>query len=363
MATRRHFFSQNMNPLNFTCPTLRGLLAGAILWSALPAAAAFVDVLELPAAASALAARTLVNGLAVAGKRLVAVGQRGHIVLSDDGGASWRQAAVPVSADLVAVQFPSALHGWAVGHDGVVLHSADGGLHWQRQLDGRAIAALLLRSYGGDGVDAGVRTAAQRLAAQGADQSLLDVWFDDERNGFVVGAFGLILHTGDGGASWQPWLERAANPNGYHLNAVRGIDGDTLIAGEQGTLLRLKHGAARFEALATPYQGSYFGLAGAAGTLLAYGLRGHAYRSTDHGLSWNKIDTGLQVGLTAATTLRDGRLALVSQAGQVLLSADGGASFQPLRPALPGPVSAVAAAGDGAIVLGGLRGLRRQPLR
>ncbi|WP_332852175.1 WD40/YVTN/BNR-like repeat-containing protein [Duganella sp. S19_KUP01_CR8] len=352
-----------MNPLNCTSRTLRGLLAGAILLSSSLSAASYVDVLELPAVASPLAARALVNGLAVAGKRLVAVGQRGHIVLSDDGGASWRQAGVPLSADLVAVQFPSALHGWAVGHDGVVLHSADGGLHWQRQLDGRAIAALLLRSYDSDTADAGVRAAARRLAAQGADQSLLDVWFDDERNGFVVGAFGLILHTGDGGASWQPWLERVANPNGYHLNAVRGVDGDTLIAGEQGTLLKLNRGAARFDAIATPYQGSYFGLAGGPGTLLAYGLRGHAYRSTDRGLSWHKIDTGLQVGLTAAATLRDGRLALVSQAGQVLLSADGGASFLPLRPASPGPVSAVAVADDGAIVLGGLRGLRRQPLR
>lgn len=344
--------------------TVRALLPGAILLLSLPvAAASHVDVLDLPAAASPLAARALINGLAVAGKRLVGVGQRGHIVYSDDGGVHWRQAHVPVSVDLVAVQFPDPQQGWAVGHDGVVLHSNDGGVNWRRRLDGRAIAALLAAAYAGRDADAGARAAARRLAAQGADQSLLDVWFDSGRSGFVIGAFGLILHTGDGGASWQPWLDRIANPNGYHLNAVRTIGGDTLIAGEQGTLLKLSRDGTRFDAVATPYQGSYFGLTGNAGALIAYGLRGNAFRSTDHGASWHRIETGLQVGLTAAATLMDGRLALVSQAGQVLLSADGGASFESSLEAISGPVSAAAAIDNGGMVLGGLRGLRRQPLR
>ena len=344
--------------------TLRCLLAGAMLsWSPHSAAASYVDVLDLPAMASPLAARALINGVAVAGKRLVAVGQRGHIVYSDDGGASWLQSRVPVSTDLVAVQFPSARQGWAVGHDGIVLHSTDGGVNWRRQLDGRLIAAQLLGSYDHDGIDEAVRAAAKRLAAQGADQSLLDVWFDSERSGFVVGAFGLILHTADGGASWQPWLERVANPNGFHLNAIRGIDGDTWIAGEQGTVLKLAAGGARFDVVATPYQGSYFGLGGGPGSLLVYGLRGNAFRSTDRGMRWSRVETGLQVGLVAAAALTDGRMALVSQAGQVLLSADGGASFQPLRQALPGPVSSAAALDSNGIVLGGPRGLRLQQLR
>ena len=353
------FFAQNMKSI--AC-TVNALLVCAVLSPAAASAApaGYVDVLDQASAASPLASRALINGLAVAGKRLVGVGQRGHIVYSDDQGASWRQAGVPVASDLTAVHFPTPLLGWAVGHDGVVLHSEDGGASWTRQLDGRAVAALLSRAYDHDGADAGVRAAATRLAAQGADQPLLDVWFDNARSGFVVGAFNLIFHTDDGGASWQPWLERVANPNGYHLNAVRTIAGDTWIAGEQGTLLKLAAGGGRFDAVKAPYQGSYFGIAGDAAALLAYGLRGHAWRSIDHGLSWSKVATGLQMGLTAAATLPDGRLALVSQAGQVLLSADHGASFQPLRGVAPGPVAAVAADGGG-IVLGGPRGLRRVP--
>ena len=81
-----------------------------------------------------------------AGARLVAVGERGSILLSDDSGVSWRQAKVPVSVTLTAVQFPNAKAGWAVGHLGVVLHSADGGETWAKQLDGREAASLVLEA-------------------------------------------------------------------------------------------------------------------------------------------------------------------------------------------------------------------------
>jgi len=102
---------------------------------ALPLAAAasgnFRDVLDTPARASAYAAKSLLSGVANAGQRVVAVGQRGHIVYSDDGGQTWLQAKVPVSTDLTAVFFASPTHGWAVGHGGVVIvsYAADLYLH------------------------------------------------------------------------------------------------------------------------------------------------------------------------------------------------------------------------------------------
>ena len=160
---------------------------------------AAVDALDLPATRSALAPRSLLNGLARAGDRVVAVGQRGHVLYSDDAGVNWQQAEVPVSSDLVAVSFPSASSGWAVGHDGVIIHTSDAGATWSRQLDGRSAGALMLETYPEDasGKDAKNASAlheqAQRFAAQGAENPFLDVWFADERNGFVVGAFGLIL--------------------------------------------------------------------------------------------------------------------------------------------------------------------------
>lgn len=337
------------------------MLVGALL---LPAGAAhcanFNDVLDVPATASSLAAHALINGLARAGERIVGVGQRGHIVFSDDQGKRWTQAKVPLSSDLIAVHFPSARQGWAVGHDGVILHSGDAGASWTRQLDGRASGALIDRYYSHADVSDAMRADAGNLAAHALDNPFLDVWFENDKSGFVVGAFNMILHTDDGGVSWQPWMERTDNPKGLHLNAIRPVGQDLYIVGEQGLVRKLAKGGARFESVPTPYQGSYFGIIGSRGATIAFGLRGNAYRSLDGGGSWQKVTTGLQVGLTAAVLLPDARLALISQAGQVLLSADDGASFQPLKQAASRPTSAVAIGAAGQLVLAGVRGARIQ---
>jgi photosystem II stability/assembly factor-like uncharacterized protein len=342
------------------------LTAATVSIAALAAAAgggAWRDVLDTPALQSPLAPRALLNGLARAGGRVVAVGQRGHVLLSDDAGASWRQADVPVSSDLVAVSFPDEMHGWAVGHDGVVLHSADGGATWNRQLDGVRAGALLVEHYqrpAGPADDpkraAALLDEAKRFAAQGAETPLLDVWFADRSNGYVVGAFGLALRTVDGGATWQPLLHALDNPKGLHLYAVRGIGADVYIVGEQGLALKLDRDGGRFRALALPYQGTLFGLAGHARAIVAHGLRGTALRSTDGGASWQPVPTGLQVGLTGSATDADGRFVLVSQAGHVLVSRDDGASFSALKLERPLPAAAVIAAGKGALVVAGPRG-------
>lgn len=354
------FFLQNMKNHSWI---MRSLLAGALLMS-VPAVrcATFQDVLDLPSASSKIAERSLINGMAQAGMRLVGVGQRGHILFSDDQGKSWAQAKVPVSSDLVAVHFPTPQQGWAVGHDGIVLHTSDAGVSWSKQLDGRSAAASMNTYYSRFDFSENWRLEAKRMLEQGPDKPFLDVWFEDEKNGFVVGAFNLIFHTEDGGLSWQPWADRTANPEAFHLNAIRAVGEDLFIVGEHGLVLKKSKGSARFEALKTPYQGSFFGLVGSANALIVYGLRGNAYRSIDQGLSWQKIETGLALGLTAASLLPDGRFVLLSQGGHVLLSRDQGASFQMLKQARPAPTSAVIAVGNSALLVGGARGVRVQAL-
>jgi photosystem II stability/assembly factor-like uncharacterized protein len=314
------------------------------------------DVLDTPALKSPLAARSLVNGLALAGQRVVAVGQRGQVLLSDDQGKSWQQADVPVSADLVAVSFPTADNGWAVGHDGVVLASSDAGRTWTRQLDGRTMGDVLIKHYTASG-DAKWLAEAKRFAAQGAENPLLDVWFDDARNGTVVGAFGLVLRTADGGKTWQPLMDATDNPKALHLYAVRRVGGDLYVAGEQGLLLKLDRTSGRFVAISIPYQGTLFGVVGNDRVVLAFGLRGNVVRSTDHGRTWGSVSTGVPVGLTAGTLDERGRIVLASQAGHVLVSADDGATFAPLKTERAPPAAAVTSAGAGTLVLGGPRGI------
>lgn len=333
---------------------------GAVAAATAPATAA-ADVLKTPAAASALAQRALINGLAKAGSRLVAVGQRGHILYSDNGGQSWNQAKVPVSSDLTAVSFPSAQQGWAVGHDGVVLHTQDGGANWTLQLDGSAAAQAVLAHLTTQGADGRALEDARRLVEQGPDKPFLDVWFEDDARGFVVGAFGLIFQTIDGGKNWLPAQASVDNPRGFHLNAIRPSGGATYIVGEQGMVLRRAPGAARFTPVNVAYKGSFFGVTGNDDAVMVYGLRGNAYRSADQGATWQKIETGLQAGLTAAT-VNGKQFTLVSQGGQVLLSEDSGATFSKVAGARPGPVSAALVLDKDNMLLGGARGLRAQSL-
>ncbi|KRU85364.1 MULTISPECIES: WD40/YVTN/BNR-like repeat-containing protein [Pseudomonas aeruginosa group] len=339
----------------------------AVLAGAVTAQPAFVAPMDVPAPASALALKAPLNALVVAGQRLVVAGQRGHILYSDDG-QSWTQAAVPVSSDLNALAFPNPQQGWAVGHEGVILHSADGGHSWTRQLDGPRIAELLQRQYGRpanpDDPDAArLQHEAELAVAQGADKPLLDVWFEDDKRGYAIGAFNLILRTEDGGQHWTPWLDRVENPRGMHLYAMRPAAGTLFMVGEQGLVLKFDARQQRFRALELPYQGTLFGIVGTPEVVLVYGLRGNALRSTDGGASWHKVQTGTDAGLNTGTVLADGSIVLGSQSGELLRSTDQGASFHPLKVARAAPNFAVAAAPGAKVALVGLGGVRLESLQ
>ncbi|HJV86938.1 MAG TPA: YCF48-related protein [Noviherbaspirillum sp.] len=352
-------------------PRFTSVLAALLAAFPLVAGAApFRDVLDTPAKDSRLASRSLLNAVARAGKRLVAVGQRGHIIFSDDGGNSWRQAKVPVSADLVAVSFPTPQKGWAVGHDGVVLHSEDGGISWTKQLDGRAVGKLMVSYYEERAAkgsltspEAALLDETRRIASQGAENSFLDVWFANESTGFIVGAFNLIFRTADGGRTWEPWFHRTENPKRLHLYAIREAAGELYISGEQGIVLKLDQSRNRFVALNTGYGGTFFGLAGSDDAVIVYGLRGNAFRSTDGGKQWHKIEAGLQDGITGAASCGGRQLILVSQSGHVLASDDAGENFRHTKLEQAVPASAALCIGGNVAVIAGTRGITIQAFK
>lgn len=294
------------------------LVAGA--WVAAAQGGASVDVLDRGSGKVVAVARGMVSGVASQGGRLVAVGPRGLILLSEDGGVKWRQVASPVAADLVTVRFVGPATAWAVGHDSVALRSVDGGASWERMLDGRAVLRLLNESASrSDAMQREIgRTMAQSATKDVWPAPLLDIRFSaDGQNGFAVGAFGLILRTIDGGRRWETWLDRAENERRYHLYALAGNDGNVYIAGEQGMVLRLDAAGQRFVRVETPYNGSFFGIDQVGSRLVAYGLRGNAFVSQDGGRQWQKIETGTDANLVTAVARGDSLL-LVSQSGDVL---------------------------------------------
>lgn len=298
-----------------------------------------------------------------AGERIVAVGERGSIVVSDDGGARWRQVPSPVSATLTGVQFASAKSGWAIGHYGVVLGTRDGGETWTLLLDGRRAAQATLDAAkalaDGSAVSHKRLADAQRLVADGPDKPFLDLHFFDDQVGFVVGAYNLILRTQDGGKQWQSIADRLDNPKGLHLYAI-AAEGTTLyIAGEQGLLLRSDDSGTQFQRLAPPYAGSLFALrpVGRDGVVVA-GLRGNAFVSDDRGLHWRTLAGAPPVSFVAAFTTTEG-VQLLNQAGQRFV-VRGDQLAASAAPALP-PVSGALPLNSHQWLMLTLQGLVRQP--
>ena len=340
---------------------LRSLAACLTLALATSAAAAggFKDPLDVGAQPSSLATKSLLQAVARAGDRLVAVGQRGHIVTSSDAGTTWQQATVPISSDLTAVFFATARKGWAVGHDGVILATQDGGTTWKLQLDGpranRAIVEDLARKPATEANKA-LLAEAVRNVALGADKPFLDVWFADERTGYAIGAYNLIFRTEDGGVTWAPWFDRTDNPKLLNLYAIRPASGALFIAGEAGLVLKLDPAAQRFRAVELPYSGALFGVTGDGANVVVFGLRGNALRSEDAGKTWKKADTSLVASIVASTSAGQA-IVLADTSGRVSRSSDGGRTWQPERVAAPMLVAGIADAGKGRIALAGTRGV------
>jgi photosystem II stability/assembly factor-like uncharacterized protein len=286
---------------------------------------------------SAKAQRSALLDIVSLDKRLVTVGDRGHILFSDDNGETWTQAKVPTKQMLTAVFFLDETHGWAVGHDAQILASTDGGATWIKQFED-----------------------LEREAP------LLDIWFKDSNNGFAVGAYGALLATTDGGATWDDVSDRLDNEDAYHLNAIVEVkDSGLFIVGEQGAMFRSPDWGQSWEQLESPYEGSLFGALGTgeAGAVLVYGLRGHLFRSADFGSTWERVSLktasngDLEFGLANGTLFKDGSIIIVGHGGSVLRSIDNGHTFsvqnRPDRLSLAG----VAMDSNGRLILVGQGGV------
>jgi len=259
--------------------------------------------LVAPAAHVPHALRATMLASTRAGTRIVAVGDHGIVLLSDDGGKTHRQARhVPVDVPLTSVAFVDERRGWAVGHWGVVLQTDDGGETWRLQRIDTAV-----------------------------DRPLFAVHFFDAKQGVAVGLWSLVLVTDDGGLHWSavelqaPEGARRADLN--LLGLFSDARGRLFAPAEKGMVLRSDDRGRHWRYLSTGYTGSFWtGVAPSDGALLVAGLRGSMYRSTDDGQTWQRIDTHSKSSVTALAAA--GRVVVgVGLDGLVLRSEDAGASF------------------------------------
>jgi photosystem II stability/assembly factor-like uncharacterized protein len=270
-----------------------------------------------------LAARPVMLDAVEAGARMVAVGDRGTVLVSTDV-STWTQSRVPTRSMLTAVTAVGDAV-WAAGHDTVIVHSPDGGTTWVRQHFARG------------------------------DTPVLDLWFADARRGLAVGAYGLALQTADGGGRWtRVTIDREERHlNGLAAGGARGL----YVAAEDGFVFRSRDGGETWDAVPTPYNGSLFGaVALRDGAVVVFGLRGHVFRSDDEGATWRPLESGTNATLLAGVQTADGRLLIVGLSGTVLVSDDGRRLRLRNRPDRRG-LAAALPLGDGRILLLGEEGI------
>ena len=361
-------------------------LAAAVLLTtfagAFPAFASSTEYALLPAIKTDRALEGLLLDIAHDGRRMLVVGEQGHIFFSDDLGQHWVHADVPVSLAITSVTFAGEDEAWATAHNGFLLHSYDNGSTWRIQLTGSDVARLSLGSIqervealqkAVDEADPDAREdlewvlddtlfaldEATAAIDNGMTTPLLRVWFANDSDGFALGAYGVLLRTRDGGKSWVVDGNRLDNPENYHLyDIARSNAGTLLIVGEAGTLLRSSDNGEMWQRIVTPYEGSYFGAVAASdGSLLIFGLRGNIFRSTDEGETWAAVDTGDNRTLMGGTGGTDGSVVIVGAAGAVLQSNDAGATFRAIPTEGNRVYSGVTIAPDGQVVLVGFGGI------
>lgn len=239
--------------------------------------------------------RIVLMDIGLAGNRLVAVGERGFTLASDDAGKHWKARGTPVDRTLTGVAFKDAKTGVAVGHGATLIRTDDGGEHWTR---------IPMEEAGTD--------------------SLLGVTWLGGDHFIAYGAFGLYFDSVDAGRTWQRHI-LVNDEFDRHISQVIQVGATLVLAAESGTLLRSDDGGTTWTTITSPYQGSYFGATLLkSGALVVFGMRGNVYRSTDLGATWTKIPLDTTVSLMSGRQLADGRLLLVGNAGLLAESRDDG---------------------------------------
>ena len=218
--------------------------------------------------------------------RAFIVGYGGKILETTNGGSTWDVRESGTDVALYAVRFPDDQHGFISGQDGVVLHTGDGGKTWQKQesnavfQDKEGKQPLFLfglwaidadhawvvgdRSILSSTTDGGKTWRARKVAMEAdisggeslaaADPILYDVKFTDAQNGWIVGEFGKIMHTTDGGETWHEQEKSLMEGTGifdlldlptlygvYMLDGQRGV-----AAGIDGHIARTSDGGQRW---------------------------------------------------------------------------------------------------------------------
>jgi len=240
-----------------------------------------------------------------------AVGDNGTILNTMDGGATWGTEQSGTGDNLNAVSFSDADNGWAVGDFGTILHTTDGGSTWTAQASGvhaafNSITFTDLNTgwIGGRGgailhtTDGGATWVIQQ---SGTSDNINGVAFVNATTGWAVSdayedGRSHILYTSDGGLTWADQLSNGlVDQNGYEaaLNSVRFTDPNTgWVVGTGGAIFHTTDGGTTWDAQPSAANVTLLGVTfPQAGSGWIVGAAGTILHTTD-GTTWSREQSG-----------------------------------------------------------------------
>ncbi len=226
----------------------------------------------------------------------LAVGANGTVIKTTNGGLSWQVEAnvAGVTGQLLATQFVSGSTGWAVGEQGTVLQTSDAGETW----------LLQEISTGND---------------------LYAVHFVSPDTGWVAGLNGVIFGTTDGGSDWIPETT-GTNANLYSFEFANSRVG--WVAGSDGTILKTTDGGGSWMALFPNTNRSLFSLSFVDDSVgWAAGSLGAILKTTDGGMNWTSVGSDSVVGLYAVQFISESVGWVAGGVGAISKTTDGGSTW------------------------------------
>jgi photosystem II stability/assembly factor-like uncharacterized protein len=237
-----------------------------------------VDLPPLPEAKITVLGDRFFDVKATSAERALVVGYGGKVLETNDSGRTWNVIPTPTDRALYNIRFgdaPQNQIGWIVGESGLILNTTDGGKTWTKQESGTeeylfalyALSATHVYAVGDrsnlvETTDGGKNWQARKLAQSKEgisddialavqDPIFYDVAFSDETHGWIVGEFGTIKHTKDGGKTWEPQQQSLLSetivdildlPTLFGVHFVNNLEG--IAAGLEGGIVRTHDGGA-----------------------------------------------------------------------------------------------------------------------
>lgn len=263
--------------------------------------------------------------------------------------SSWNTLSSPASSALLGIAFADSNKGIAVGQNGTILNTSDGGNTWtlrsggtSAHLHGLAVVNALVASAVGDAgtilrtTDGGNTWFTQ---PSGINTALFEVSFTDENTGTTVGENGTILRTTNGGVTWTP----QSSGTSFHLYGVSFVNANNGVAvggvpyypvhSARQTILQTTNGGVTWQERLNPYfqyqYGPWFNAVSFADefSATAVGANGTAMRTTDGGYTWNFQSTGTDRLLHGAAFNDASTGTAIGELGTVLQTSDGGVTW------------------------------------